>query len=155
MSTFQQNDMLKKLGSPDLAADTQGMRTHVVPEGIVIETSQVEISLLATHIDDRNLLEANRDGVSSYKDIETIILTADLLANDTLAGFLDANGFVHSRLDGCFWYSLRSWLQRRRHHARHDLRQSNKWFKPMNSWFSSNAVGISQIARGGMLWAQC
>lgn len=59
-------------------------------------------------------VRANRDGVISYEDIETIIASADLLANDTLGGlpssdltiigltnfrhgtgFLDVNGFVH------------------------------------------------------------
>ncbi|TAM46397.1 MAG: hypothetical protein EPN55_05425, partial [Gammaproteobacteria bacterium] len=111
---FEQNGELKQLASPDLAADTEGVRTHVIPEGIVIETSGGQISLLATRIDDRAVLEANRDGVTGLEDIETIVSSTDLLANDMLGGFLgldltlagvsnfthgtgylDGNGYVH------------------------------------------------------------
>ncbi|WP_435626598.1 cadherin-like domain-containing protein [Candidatus Ferrigenium straubiae] len=85
-----------------------------VPEGIIVQTSNGKVSLLATRIDDRSAIQANRDGVTSYEDTELIISAADLLANDTLAGlsgqnlsltgvsgfthgvgFLDGNGFVH------------------------------------------------------------
>jgi len=114
MGTFTQNGQLKQLASPDLVADTQGTRTHVVPEGIIIQTSQGQTSLLVTRVDDKSLLEANRDGITSFEDTETIISAADLLANDTLAGlsgqnlsitgvsgfthgtgYLAANGFIH------------------------------------------------------------
>jgi len=73
-----------------------------VPEGIVIETTAGHTSLLVTRIDDRTVIEANRDGVTSYEDIETIISSADLKANDLLGGFLGSNltvtgvsGFTH------------------------------------------------------------
>jgi len=114
MGTFTQNGQFKQLASPDLVADTQGTRTHVVPEGIILQTSQGQTSLLVTRVDDKSLLEANRDGITSFEDTETIISAADLLANDTLAGlsgqnlsitgvsgfthgtgYLAANGFVH------------------------------------------------------------
>ncbi|MDP1871283.1 MAG: cadherin-like domain-containing protein, partial [Gallionella sp.] len=114
MGTFTQNGQFKQLASPDLVADTQGSRTHVVPEGIILQTSQGQTSLLVTRVDDKSLLEANRDGIAGYEDTETIISAADLLANDTLAGlsgqalsitgvsgfthgtgYLDGNGFVH------------------------------------------------------------
>jgi len=114
MGTFTQNGQFKQLASPDLVADTQGTRTHVVPEGIILQTSQGQTSLLVTQIDDKSLLEANRDGITSFEDTETIISAADLLANDTLAGlsgqnlsitgvsgfthgtgYLDNNGFIH------------------------------------------------------------
>ncbi|ADL55462.1 calcium-binding protein [Gallionella capsiferriformans] len=114
MGTFTQNGQLKQLASPDLAADTSGTRTHVVPEGIIIQSSQGQTSLLVTRVDDKSLLEANRDGITSYEDTETLISAADLLANDTLAGlsgqnisltgvsgfthgtgFLDGNGYIH------------------------------------------------------------
>ena len=54
----------------------------MVPEGIVVQNTNGQISLLTTHIDDRSLLEANRDGVTSYEDIETIISGGDRAAND-------------------------------------------------------------------------
>ncbi len=114
MGRFEQNGQLQEMSSPDLVADTEGTRTHVIPEGIVVETSTGHTSLLVTRIDDRTVIEANRDGVTSYEDIETIISTADLTANDLLGGFagsnltvtgvsdfthgtgwLDGNGFVH------------------------------------------------------------
>lgn len=133
MGTFTQNGQFKQLASPDLQADTQGTRIHAVPEGcgrvaaqrrgthrrtpcgcIIVQTSNGKTSLLATRIDDRSAIQANRDGVTGYEDTETIISGADLLANDTLAGvfgnqlsvtgvsgfthgtgFLDGNGFVH------------------------------------------------------------
>ena len=114
MGRFEQNGQLKEMSSPDLAADTAGTRTHVVPEGIVVETTSGHTSLLVTRIDDRTVIEANRDGITSYEDIEAIVSTADLKANDMLGGFvgqnltvtgvsdfthgtgwLDANGFVH------------------------------------------------------------
>lgn len=114
MGTFEQDGQLHQLASPDLAADTSGVRTHVVPEGIVVETTEGQISLLVTRVDDRGGIEANRDGVTTYEDTETIISTADLMANDTLGGvpgpgltvtsvgefthgtgYLDVNGFIH------------------------------------------------------------
>lgn len=114
MGVFEQNGQTKQLSSPNLPADTEGARTHVVPEGIVVETSQGAISLLVTRIDDQTVIEANRDGITGYEDIEIIVSGADLVANDVLGGFLggdltitgvsnfshgtgflDDNGFVH------------------------------------------------------------
>lgn len=88
MGTFTQNGTVKQMASPDLAADAQGVSTHVVPEGIIIQTSQGQISLLATRVDDKSAISANRDGVTGYEDTELLISSADLLANDTLGGLL-------------------------------------------------------------------
>ncbi|MBV1786782.1 cadherin-like domain-containing protein [Marinobacterium sp. D7] len=115
MSTFTQDGIKKQLGSPDQEADKEGTRVSVVPEGILIqESSEGHLSLLVTRIDDKAEVEANRDGVTGYEDVEVIVSTADLLANDTLGGvlgrdlnitgltnfrhgtgFIDTNGFVH------------------------------------------------------------
>ncbi len=115
MGTFTQNGQVKQLASPDLEADSQGTRISVVPEGILVQRSEDgRLSLLVTRIDDKTAVEANRDGVTGYEDIEIIVSPADLLANDTLGGFtgrdlsitgltnfrhgtgfIDANGFVH------------------------------------------------------------
>lgn len=115
MGTFTQNGQVKQLASPDLEADKDGTRINIVPEGILVQSSgSDQISLLVTRIDDLTAVEANRDGVTSFEDVETIIGGADLLANDTLGGFtgrdlsitgltnfrhgtgfIDVNGFVH------------------------------------------------------------
>ncbi len=91
LGRYEQNGQIKQLASPDLAADTEGVRTHVIPEGIVIETSGGHTSLIVTRIDDRTVIEANRDSLTTFEDIETIISGADLRANDTLGGFLGAD----------------------------------------------------------------
>ncbi len=104
----------RQMASPEIEADTAGTRTHVIPEGILVETTQGGLSLIATHVDDLSALEANRDGVAGFEDTELIVAAADLLANDTLggisgpglsltgvsnfrngSGWLDGNGFVH------------------------------------------------------------
>ncbi|BBP04401.1 hypothetical protein TPL01_21200 [Sulfuriferula plumbiphila] len=115
MGTFTRNGQVRQLASPDLEADRDGTRINVVPEGILVQSSGSDrISLLVTRIDDLTAVEANRDGVTGFEDVETIISAADLLANDTLGGFtgrdlsitgltnlrhgtgfIDANGFVH------------------------------------------------------------
>ncbi|MEW5888860.1 MAG: cadherin-like domain-containing protein [Pseudomonadota bacterium] len=115
MSTFTRNGVKRQLASPDLEADSQGSRVSVVQEGILVQRSEDgRLSLLVTRIDDRTQVEANRDGVSGYEDVEIIVSPADLLANDTLGGFtgrdltitglanfrhgtgfIDANGFIH------------------------------------------------------------
>jgi VCBS repeat-containing protein len=120
MGTFTQNGTIKQLASPDLAADAQGTRINVIPEGILVESSQGQVSLIVTQVDDQSAIEANRDGVTGIEDVEFIISSADLLANDSLAGisgsnpiagqslsitavsgfthgtgYLDANGMVH------------------------------------------------------------
>lgn len=115
MATYQANGQTRQLASPDLEADKDGTRINVVPEGILIQNSNGgNLSLLVTRIDDKTAVEANRDGITSYEDVETIVSGADLLANDRLGGFLgrdlsitgltnlrhgtgfiDSNGLVH------------------------------------------------------------
>jgi len=114
LGTFTQNGIVKQLGSPDLIADSEGTKVTVVQEGIIIESSEGNISLLVNRIDDKSLLEPNRDGIEGFEDIEIIVDSKDLLANDTLAGFagrdltitgvsnfvngtgyLDDNGYIH------------------------------------------------------------
>lgn len=114
MGTFEQNGVTKQMASPDLQADTAGQRINVIPEGILIENTGGQISLLVTRVDDRTLVEANRDHVTALEDIEAIIDPSSLLTNDTFGGFLgrdlaltavqnvrhgtafiDANRFVH------------------------------------------------------------
>jgi hypothetical protein len=111
---YTMNGQTRQLASPEIEADTAGTRSHVVPEGILVETTQGGLSLIATHVDDLSALEANRDGVAGFEDTELIVSGADLLANDTLGGvsgpglsltgvdsfrngtgWLDGNGFVH------------------------------------------------------------
>lgn len=58
------------MSSPDLVADIAGTRTHAIPEGIVVETTNGHTSLLVTRIDDRTVIEANRDGISAENDAQ-------------------------------------------------------------------------------------
>ncbi|WP_310439830.1 Ig-like domain-containing protein [Sulfuricurvum sp.] len=124
MGTFTQNGVKKLLSSPDLEADTTGVKVNVVPEGILIDSSTDGLSLLVTRIDDMTAVEANQDGISGYEDVEMIVSGTDLLANDTLggftgrdleltgvsnfrhgSGFVDANGFVHFRPEANYFGS--------------------------------------------------
>ncbi|MDA8254089.1 MAG: hypothetical protein M0Z99_00360 [Betaproteobacteria bacterium] len=59
MGTFTQNGQIKQLASPDLEADSQGTRVSVVPEGILVQSSENgRLSLLVTRIDDKTAVEA-------------------------------------------------------------------------------------------------
>jgi len=115
IGAFTQNGRQKQLGSPDLEADKDGSRITVAPSGIVVQSSENGgLSLLVTRAEDKTPIEANRDGVSGYEDIELLIGSETLLANDRVGGvfgqqltfdsvsnfrhgtgFLDANGYVH------------------------------------------------------------
>ena len=119
MGTYTRNGQVAQMASPDLEADTQGLRLNVMPQGILVEASENgKLSLLVTRIDDKTAVEANRDGVNGIEDVELIINSADLVANDELGGFkgrhlsvvgltnfqhgkawLDTNGFVHFQGD--------------------------------------------------------
>lgn len=124
MGTFTQNGVKKLLSSPDLEADTAGVKVNVVPEGILIDSSSDGLSLLVTRIDDMTAVQANQDGISGYEDVEMIVSGTDLLANDTLggftgrdleltnvsnfrhgSGFIDANGYVHFRPEADYYGS--------------------------------------------------
>lgn len=87
MGSFTRNGLAYELASPDLEANAQGVRTVIVPEGIIVESSEGQATLFVTQVDDKSYLEANRDGVSCVEDYEDTRIFADyLLANDTLAG---------------------------------------------------------------------
>lgn len=135
LGTYTKNGQKERLGSPDLEADRDGSRISVVPEGILVEQSaDGSLSLLVTRVDDLTAVEANRDGLTGFEDIELIVSTADLLDNDSFGGqsdanltvtgvsgfrrgtgYLDANGFVHFKpqanyfgTDAGFEYSVRA-----------------------------------------------
>ncbi|MDR0775586.1 MAG: putative Ig domain-containing protein [Azonexus sp.] len=115
MATFTQDGVKKKLGSPDLEADSQGISISIVPEGIVVYSSvDGKLSLIVTDVKDKSTVEANRDGIDGFEDVEIVVSCAKLLENDTLngfpgselsiigltnfrhgTGFIDDNGFVH------------------------------------------------------------
>ena len=114
MGTFVQNGVTRQMASPDLLADTAGSRVNVVPEGILIGTSDGKVSLIVTRVDHPVAGQANADRLTGIENTELIVNAADLLANDTFAGFggrdlaltsvinarhgtvsIDANHFVH------------------------------------------------------------
>jgi len=117
LGTFTRQGAVGQLASPDLEADREGVRLSVVPEGIIVQASaDGHLSLIVTRVDDKTVLEANRDGLTGYEDVEVIVSAASLLANDSLGGmtgsnlritglanlrhgtgFVDDNGFVHFR----------------------------------------------------------
>lgn len=115
MGTYTRHAQQYPLSSPNLDADSQGLRAQAVPQGILIEASEDRrLSLLVTRIDDKTAVEAGRDGVSGIEDVELLIDGRQLLDNDLLGGFsgrslqieslldfrhgtgfIDANGIVH------------------------------------------------------------
>ncbi|MDD5372797.1 MAG: hypothetical protein PHO62_05165 [Sulfurimonas sp.] len=57
MGTFTQNGVKKLLSSPDLQADTAGIKVNVVPEGILIDSNTNGLSLLVTRIDNMTAVQ--------------------------------------------------------------------------------------------------
>ncbi|OGI41303.1 MAG: hypothetical protein A2140_02755 [Candidatus Muproteobacteria bacterium RBG_16_62_13] len=88
MKTFEQNGETKQLDSPDLEADTAGARINIIPEGILIQNTDNQTSLLVIRVDDLTQVQPNQDGVTGIEDIELIVSPDSLLANDTFGGFL-------------------------------------------------------------------
>lgn len=115
MGTYARGGQPYQMSSPDLDADAHGVRTHLIPQGILIEASdERRLSLLVSRIDDLTAVEPGRDGVQGIEDVELLIDSRPLLDNDLLGGFagralqvesllnfrhgtgfLDANGIVH------------------------------------------------------------
>lgn len=115
MGTYARGGLQYQLASPNLDADSRGLRVHVVPQGILIEASDDrKLSLLVSRIDDKTAVEPGRDGVEGIEDVELLIDSRQLLDNDLLGGFsgralqivslldfrhgtgfIDDNGIVH------------------------------------------------------------
>ncbi len=88
MGTYTRDGQLHQMSSPNLDADAQGIRVNVVPQGVLIESSEdSKLSLLVTRIDDKTAVEPGRDGAGGIEDVEILVNGADLLANDLLGGF--------------------------------------------------------------------
>ncbi len=75
--TFTVNGQVKQMASTDLTADTQGTRATVVPEGILLQTSGGEITLIVTKIEDESHLNVNQDRVSIVEDTNSVVTAAD------------------------------------------------------------------------------
>ncbi|MHB1098190.1 MAG: beta strand repeat-containing protein [Burkholderiales bacterium] len=114
MGQFSENGQVRQMASPDLTADTLGEKVSIVPQGILLQNSNGQSSLLVTRVDDLTQVQANEDGLTGIENTELIVNSADLLTNDTFGGFLgrdltfnsalnfrhgsgyvDANKFVH------------------------------------------------------------
>lgn len=80
------------------ARQAGSMRYVVKAEHIGVESSYK--SQFDTRIDDRTVIEANRDGFTGYEDTEAIVSGADLLANDMLCGFVGSNLTLTAWLGG-------------------------------------------------------
>lgn len=87
MGTFMQNGVTRQMASPDLVADTAGSRINVVPQGILLGSTDGKVSLIVTRVDHPATGQANADRLTGIENTELIVAAADLLANDTLGGF--------------------------------------------------------------------
>jgi hypothetical protein len=67
----------RQMASTDLTADTQGTRATVVPEGILLQTSNGEITLIVTKIEDESHLNVNQDRISIVEDTASVVTAAD------------------------------------------------------------------------------
>ncbi|MDD4950697.1 S-layer family protein [Sulfuricurvum sp.] len=122
MGTFTQNGVVKQLASEDLTADTKGVIVNVVQNGILVQSSDGNTSLIVSRVDDMTSVQANQDGINGREDSETIVGSTILLANDTLggisgrelsltnvenfqhgSGYMDVNGFVHFSPDANYF----------------------------------------------------
>jgi VCBS repeat-containing protein len=115
MNTFVKNGVTLQMASPDLAASTAGEKVSVVPQGILLQSSGGQTSLLVTRVDDLTgstgvttpptggtsvttpptggtgttaipRIQANPDHVTGIENVELIVSSADLLKNDTYGG---------------------------------------------------------------------
>jgi Ca2+-binding RTX toxin-like protein len=84
MNTFVQNGQTKLMASADLTADTEGTKVHVINEGLLIESTNSELSLIVTATQDLSYINPGADGITIIEDVVTQILPATLLANDKL-----------------------------------------------------------------------
>ncbi|OIQ99411.1 bifunctional hemolysin/adenylate cyclase precursor [mine drainage metagenome] len=122
MGTFVENGVTHQMASPDLTASTAGDKVSVVPQGILVQSSAGQTSLLVSRVDNLTQIQANESHVTGRENTELIVNSADLLANDTFGGFtgkdlqltgvlnaqhgtafVDANGFVHFQPDTNFF----------------------------------------------------
>jgi len=85
--SYDQNGQTFQMASPDLQADAIGTRTHVIKDGIIVESSNGQISLIVTKTQDLSNIAPGKDGITNgLEDIPLDVLAFDLLKNDIVAG---------------------------------------------------------------------
>ncbi len=90
----------RQLMSPDLVADADGIRTHDVDGGILVESSTGTASLIVTRVNDLANIAPGKDSISNgIEDVTLDIFADDLLRND-LVGGVSGTGLTIAGLSG-------------------------------------------------------
>jgi len=64
MGRFEQNGQKRQIASTNLEADTESLPVNVTNDGIIVQNSNGQLSLLVTHVDDKTAIEANREAAN-------------------------------------------------------------------------------------------
>ncbi|WP_035851728.1 Ig-like domain-containing protein [Deefgea rivuli] len=81
-NTFDINGQERSMVSADLTADTKGSRAIKIPEGILVEKSDGQKSLIVTTTQDLSAFTPNADGVTVFEDQTAYIPIQILMEND-------------------------------------------------------------------------
>jgi Ca2+-binding RTX toxin-like protein len=84
--SYDRNGQSLQIASVDLQADSVGSKFERVADGIRIETTDGQVSVLVTRTDDLSNIAPGLDGVHGIEDTQLDILAADLLRNDKVLG---------------------------------------------------------------------
>jgi len=87
VGSVDRNGQTYQMASPDLQADAVGTRTHAVEGGIIVESSNGQVSMIVTRTEDLSNLKPGKDRINDgIEDIPLDILASDLLKNDKIGG---------------------------------------------------------------------
>ena len=80
LGSYEANGQVREMSSPNLEADSVGSRARVLADGsgILIQSSNGQVSLLVTRVDDLSNVQPNEDHATTLEDTETDILASDL-----------------------------------------------------------------------------
>jgi len=85
--SYDRNGQTFQMSSPDLQADATGTRTHAVDGGIIVESSNGQVSMIVTRTEDLSNIKPGKDRINDgIEDIPLDILASDLLKNDRIGG---------------------------------------------------------------------
>lgn len=88
---YVRHGQARRLASPLLLADAVGVRTHVVEGGIMVHSSDGEVSMIVTQTEDLSHIKPGKDHIAhGVEDVALDILAGDLLRNDRVGGSDDA-----------------------------------------------------------------
>lgn len=85
--SYDRDGQTYQMASPDLQADAVGTRTHAVEGGIIVESSNGQVSMIVTRTEDLSNIKPGKDRINDgIEDIPLDILASDLLKNDRVGG---------------------------------------------------------------------